>query len=367
MRNSNLTLNKLIKVNEINNNYVSIYIENRDLNLRLHSIQFDILKLYDGSKNIEMIYSDPSVDKYKKYINFNGLEKLEKKALAIGLLTDNSYKNINDPFVGIEYSLTRNNNIPKTIIKLSNPDKFFSKFVFYLQKGVTKVFLLILLLIVFYTFWNIINSFILFENDLKKAVYLPYWIFIFYPLWFITMSLHEFAHAVACRVLDIHVEEVGIGRRGILFVGWVKPNQDSWNKLNYLSKLFTILVGPLVNILIATIGLLGWVVFNEHSIKLFMLTIGVIPLITLIPTLMPTNKGDVYLALTEYFNLKGLYARSIKYVFSGKFYKNILNRENINISLFIFGLLSLITRGLMQFALLIIGYQSMLVLYKLLF
>lgn len=181
------------------------------------------------------------------------------------------------------------------------------------------------------------------------------------------MSLHEFAHAVACRVLDIHVEEVGIGRRGILFVGWVKPNQDSWNKLNYLSKLFTILVGPLVNILIATIGLLGWVVFNEHSIKLFMLTIGVIPLITLIPTLMPTNKGDVYLALTEYFNLKGLYARSIKYVFSGKFYKNILNRENINISLFIFGLLSLITRGLMQFALLIIGYQSMLVLYKLLF
>lgn len=81
MRNSNLTLNKLIKVNEINNNYVSIYIENRDLNLRLHSIQFDILKLYDGSKNIEMIYSDPSVDKYKKYINFNGLEKLEKKHL----------------------------------------------------------------------------------------------------------------------------------------------------------------------------------------------------------------------------------------------------------------------------------------------
>ena len=68
MRNSNLTLNKLIKVNEINNHYVSIYIENRDLNLRLHSIQFDILKLYDGSKNIEMIYSDSSVDKYKKYM-----------------------------------------------------------------------------------------------------------------------------------------------------------------------------------------------------------------------------------------------------------------------------------------------------------
>jgi hypothetical protein len=345
-----------------NSDYVQIYIKDRDLLLQIHKIQLTILSLYNGKRNVNIVYDQLIKENNNTSLSLKKLEKFEKKAITLGLLINNSYRNINDPFVGIEYSFSKKKKQPKTILKILEPDNFFKETVQWFKNKKNLLIIIFIIFFVIYTFSEVINSYELFKYNLQEAIYLPYWIFLFYPLWFIVMLLHEFSHAIACRILNIHVEEVGIGRRGFLLVGWVKPNQNSWSKLNYSSKLFTIIVGPLLNIFISSIDLFGWLIFEGQAIKLFMLTIGVIPLMTMVPTLLPTNKGDAYLLLTEYFDLKELYSKSIKYILTRNFYYDIVKKE-ISIGLLIFGLLSLATRGLMQFTFFLLICQAIYVLY----
>lgn len=356
-------LNNLLEIDECDqSNYVEIYIKDMDLRLKLHKLQLQILTLYNGYRSIDMVYEE-FLKNDDKNISFEKLKNLENKALSIGLLLNDAYKDLNDPFVGIEYGFSKKKKQPKTILKISHSDKFFENSVAWFRTKMSMYISVFILFFMAYVFFEVFNSSSLFIKDLKEVVYMPFWIFLFYPVWFIVMLLHEFSHAISCRLYNIHVDEVGIGRRGFLFVGWVKPYQSSWSKLPFSSKLVTILVGPLINILISSIGLFGWIIVDDYPLKQIMLSIGVLPLLTMIPTLIPTNKGDAYLILTEYFNTKELYSKSLKYILGGIFYKEI-QKGKIRIKLFIYGILSLLTRALMQIAFLLMVYQSIYVMYS---
>ena len=130
------------------------------------------------------------------------------------------------------------------------------------------------------------------------------------------MTLHEFGHALACMAKNVPMREVGIGRRGLLFVGWAKPDQAIWSKLRYSDKVFTVVAGLVVNISFFGLGVLSWSLIPNAILADIVLSAAFLPLFTMIPTLIPTIKGDSYLLISEAFHLPGYYTKATRHIWT---------------------------------------------------
>ena len=326
------------------NGKVEIYLAERDIRIRLHPRQLEILQLYDGVHHTEDVLDSVNANRTVR-MTLPSLQAFEAKLLGLGFLTCAVVsKNVTvDPFAGIEYGLSRRRP-PKVIFNLDDVDQSLGPVLAVFRRPVGWVTLLIFGMLVAYGLLLSVHHQDQVWAQLPRLLNTVWWVLLFYPVWFIVMTLHEFGHALACLAAGVPMREVGIGRRRILFVGWAKPDQAIWSVLPYRAKVFTVLAGPLINLSFFAIGVVIWSRITHATMANIVLSAAFLPLFTMIPTLIPTNKGDAYLLLSEALGQPGYYTRATRHLWSLPKRLKTGGKAELATPLAGFGVLVLLTR-----------------------
>ncbi|MDJ0630625.1 MAG: M50 family metallopeptidase [Rhodobacter sp.] len=321
-----------------------VYLPDRDLRVRLHPRQLTLLRLYDGTRDTEAVltaFAATSGGRMKP----DALGTFEDKMRSLGFLVHagQGAEQKVDPFAGIEYGLARRRP-PKVIFNLDDTDRSLGPLLAFLRRPAGLGVLACLGLLVA---WGWVLSFqqqTAVWGQFPRLLNTVWWVFLFYPVWFTVMTLHEFGHALACMAKGVPMREVGIGRRRMLFVGWAKPDQAIWSALGYGDKVFTVIAGPLVNLSFFGLGAVLWNVIQHPTMADIVLSAALLPLFTMVPTLIPTNKGDAYLLVSEAIGQPGYYTRATRHVWSLRKRLREGGRAELFTPLGGFGVLVLLTR-----------------------
>ena len=159
---------------------------------------------------------------------------------------------------------------------------------------------------------------------------------------FISLILHESAHALTCKHFGRKVRSIGL----VLYYGcptFFTDVTDSW-MLSRNKRMAVAVAGVAANALVG--GVCGVLIYFTDSDLLcrFFLVGAVVNILAVFFNLIPFLKLDGYYILSDYLDMPNLREKSISLAIDAKVWKRILSRTNasgVSMGMFAFGLCSL--------------------------
>lgn len=296
--------------------HYTIYDPNNDMSYNIGANELMVARLFDGKRKLIDI-SAYLKHNHQRHVSIEKLESFERRLLQHGLLCEPgsiSKVRLQDPAAGITYGPLKSLLIipllrfqPSAMLDYAFEKVGWLCSPLFFKAGLIAIISAILM---------VVTHFDEFLSDVLAVYGVGLgWLLWHYPVVVASIAVHEFGHALACRLYKVRVTDFGVAIYLLMATGWARPLQGDWIGLSRRQRMITIAMGPFASLLFSTVGVLLWLMATKDS---YLHTFGVVMTISasisLIPTLLPIFNGDAYLAMTEYFGVPRLRQRSFHYV-----------------------------------------------------
>jgi putative peptide zinc metalloprotease protein len=293
---------------------IRLYHTGLDRSFLIGSDELALARLFDGVRSLADIAEQAKA--LRRKLGLDAAARFEHRLLAMGLLETDSQAepataNL-DPSAGIQYGPFKHR-LMLPLFRL-RPDRLIGAFLGVLPAFAPPIMAYGMLVAISLAFGAVLVQAGRFGADAWLVFSAWTWLIWYLPIRLVGVTLHEFGHAIACRLYGVRTTEIGAGLYLVLVTGWAKPVQRSWSALSSGPRLVTIAMGPLVGLSYAAFGIALWLGFGtEHMLGRLGMMIGVIVTLSHVPTLMPFLNGDAYLALTEMLGEPALRQKALAY------------------------------------------------------
>ncbi len=280
---------------------------------RLGGNELTIARAFDGSSTYESI-AGTLAEQHGIRIRASRLPDYEDKLCRLGLIELPGERPRHDPFTGMpRYGLRRLLVLPLFAV---DPDPWLDRIGRRLLAGATACAAIIVVPLALLAVALIGSAYPALR---ETAALLDGWdLAVLYAVVLASGVLHEGGHALACKVQNVRVREVGFAIYVLMPFAWTRPDRDDWERLPRRGRVAAIVAGPLTSLALAggcLFGLTG--VSPDSGLAVWYLMGTVAGIFGAVVTMLPFLNGDGYLLLSELLGEPNLRQQSFAHLRRG--------------------------------------------------
>lgn len=197
-------------------------------------------------------------------------------------------------------------------IPLLRPDKFLDKTIDIMRPLFSKTFHVVMMCVLVFGVLMTLPKSDEFLNGFPQMISLDGIILSFIILGFIKL-VHEFSHAYAAKIYDVHVPHMGIAFI-VLYPIFYTEATGAWRLKNKKHRINIGLAGIRFEIYLAAIALIAWNFLPPGIYQMTAFSVVMISLIgSLLINLNPLMRFDGYYVLSDYLQIENLHGKAIDY------------------------------------------------------